>query len=277
MGNLREKPWVRRVAALVRYVARLQIPLYASHASFFIVLAVFPALVLLLGFLRHTGLGVELLTELMEGILPKALQESAAKLILKVYRSTTGTVLSLSAVTSLWSASRGVHGLLVGLNGVYEVTENRSWLHTRLVSVGYTFAFLLALILTLVLHVFGNTLVGYLALQDSFLFRLLEELIGWRYLLLLVVQMAVFTAIYMVLPNERNRFADSLPGALLATIGWQVFTHLYSVYALRFTQLSLVYGSVYAVALAMLWLYCCVSIIFYGGTLNRQLRKWEEG
>ena len=54
-------------------------------------------------------------------------------------------------------------------------------------------------------------------------------------------------------------------------IGWQVFTNLYSIYAQKVTTYATIYGSVYAVALSMLWLYCCISIVFYGGILNRIL------
>ena len=50
-----------------------------------------------------------------------------------------------------------------------------------------------------------------------------------------------------------------------------IFTRLYSVYVDHFTGLSSIYGSVYAVALSMLWLHCCISILFYGGALNRLL------
>mgnify|MGYP003306118597 CR=1 FL=1 len=71
---------------------------------------------------------------------------AARRLILTAYQSTSGTVISLSAVTGLWSASRGVFGLLTGLNGVYGIRDDRSWLHTRLLCVGYTFAFLLLLL-----------------------------------------------------------------------------------------------------------------------------------
>ena len=77
--------------------------------------------------------------------------------------------------------------------------------------------------------------------------------------------------LYMVLPNGKNRFGDSLPGALLASSGWLVFSDLYSIYVENFSGYANVYGSVYAVALSMLWLYCCLSILFYGGVLNRYL------
>jgi membrane protein len=78
---------------------------------------------------------------------------------------------------------------------------------------------------------------------------------------------------FMVLPNDRNSFRDSLPGALLATIGWQLFTNAYSVYSQKFTAYANIYGSVYVVALGMLWLYFCICIVFYGGVLNRMLQK----
>jgi len=74
---------------------------------------------------------------------------------------------------------------------------------------------------------------------------------------------------YMVLPSGQNRFLDALPGALLASSGWLVFSDLYSIYVTNFAHLSNVYGSVYAVALSMLWLYFCMDIVFYGGVLNR--------
>lgn len=265
-----KKIW-EKVCRFVEYIAGLNIPLYASHASFFIILAVFPALVLLMSLLRYTGLDVENLTEILHGILPTALMPFAQKLILNTYQSTTRAVVSLSLVTALWSASRGIHGLATGLNSIYNVKENRGYWTTRLLSVLYTFLFLLVLILTLVLHVFGTTLISWLPLTDTPLFRFLEGIVDLRFFLLLFIQTAVFCAMFMVLPNKRNKLADSFPGAVLGSIGWLVFSDLYSIYVEHFASLSVVYGSVYAVALSMLWLYSCMSIVFYGGALNHYL------
>lgn len=262
---------VGKTVQLVRYFAGLNIPVYASHASFFIVLAVFPTLVLLLSLLRYTGLEVEALAEVLEGVIPAALMPGAKKLILSTYQSTTGTVVSISVLTALWSASRGIHGLLTGLNTIYDVAEDRGYLYTRLVSVAYTFAFLLVLLLTLVLHVFGTAIMHWLPLEESPPLAFLEEILDLRFFLLLGVQTVLFTAMFMVLPNRRNKLMDSLPGALLASAGWLVFSDIYSVYVENFAGLSNIYGSVYAVALSMLWLYCCVSIVFYGGALNNWL------
>ena len=82
---------------------------------------------------------------------------------------------------------------------------------------------------------------------------------------------------FMARPNRRNLLWESLPGALLASVGWLVFSNLYSVYVEHFAHLTNVYGSVYAVALSMLWLYCCMSIVFYGGALNALLSRGKSG
>lgn len=263
----------KRATAVVRYIAALKIPVYASHASFFMALAVFPSLVLLLSLLRYTGLEVDALTQVLDGVIPKALMPAAEKLIINTYRGTTGTLISISAITALWSASSGFYGLTTGLNSIYGVSENRGYLHTRLLSVLYTFAFLVVLLLTLVLHVFGTSLLEWLPLTESPLLQFLEKVVNLRFFVLLSVQTILFTAMYMVLPNKRNALMESLPGALLASSGWLIFSDLYSIYVEHFARLAIIYGSVYAVALSMLWLYCCVSIIFYGGALNNYLKK----
>lgn len=261
---------IGKTVHLLRWLANLRIPVYASHACYFLVLALFPMLVLLLSLIRYTGLEVENLTRILEGVIPDVLMPAARKLIISTYQSTTGTVISISALTALWSASRGIHGLLTGLNSIYGVSEDRGYFYTRGVSLLYTFLFLLVLLLTLVLHVFGSTLLQLLPADDSLL-GFLAEVVDLRFFLLLGVQTLLFTAVFTVLPNRRNKLMDSLPGALLASSGWLVFSDLYSIYVEHFSGYSNIYGSVYAVALSMLWLYCCISIVFYGGALNQLL------
>lgn len=254
-------------------ISGLRIPLYAANASFFLVLAVFPGLLLLLGLLRYTPLEVERLGEMLAGFLPEALAEGAEEMILLTYDNTSGITLGLSAVTTLWSAGRGIYGMITGLNRVYEAEEDRGYFHVRCLSVIYTFVFLLVLILTLGFHVFGIRLLELLQDPAVPLLRFFLGIIDLRFFLLLFLQTGIFTAMYMVLPNRKNQFWDALPGALMASAGWLIFSNLYSVYVEHFAHLSNVYGSVYAIALSMLWLYFCMAIVFYGGALNRLIME----
>lgn len=267
---------IGKIYSLISYFTRLRIPIYAANAGYFIVLSVFPMLLLFVSILRYTGLSVDNLTEILQGVIPNALMPSAKRLILNTYQSTSRAVVSISAVTALWSASRGIYGLLTGLNAIYDVSEDRGYIYTRTVSVLYTFAFLLVLLLTLVLNVFGTTLVQMLPVDATPIWNFVARVVNLRSILLLLVQTAVFTAMYMVLPNRRNKLSDSLPGAVLTALGWLIFSDLYSLYVENFASYANIYGSVYAVALSMLWLYCCISIVFYGGALNVYLTEGRK-
>lgn len=265
-----------KVWRLVRHLSRQKIGIHAAGAGYFIVLSVFPLLVLLLALLRYTGLQVETLTDFIGGFLPDALIPSAKRLIISTYQNTSGTVISLSAITGLWSASRGVYGVLTGLNTIYQVPEDRGYLYTRGISVFYTFLFLLMLLATLIVNVFGATLLEWLPLNNLGLVQFLWDIIDWRFVLLLLLQTGLFSAMFMALPNKRNTFRESLPGAVLASAGWLVFSDLYSIYVRHFAAYANIYGSVYAVALSMLWLYFCMSIVFYGGALNHYLSQKKQ-
>ncbi len=267
---------IGKTLALAARVQAMGIPGSAANAGYFIVLSVFPALVLLLSLLRYTSLDAGDLLAALSGFLPEALMGAAEKLIISTYAHTGPAMVSVSAVSALWSASRGIYGLLTGLNTIYGVSEDRGYLKTRLISVLYTFLFLLVLLVTLVLGVFGGEILHSLPPGKGVLAQFLWEVVDLRFFLMLFLQTALFTAMFMVFPNRRNSFRESLPGAMLACIGWLSFTRLFSVYVERFSGYSNIYGSVYAVALSMLWLYFCLSILFYGGALNRILAEHKE-
>ena len=260
---------VKKIRQVLVYLQKMHIPVYASHASFFITLSAFPLLLLLVSILRYTGISVDSLTESLKGVMPAALIPFMKKQIYSAYQSTSGTLLSLSALVALWSSSRGIYGLRNGLNAVYAVAESRGWLYTRGISVLYTFAFLIVLLLTLTLQVFGTTLLQMIPASREFL----GSVVDLRFFLLLILQIVVFTVLYMVLPNKRNRLSDSFPGAVFSAVGWLALSDIYSRYVENFSRYANIYGSIYALALSMLWLYCCVIILLAGGALNVYLTK----
>ena len=259
----------------IQWLNRMHIPQLAANTGYFIVLSVFPALLLVLSALSYTGLTVENLLEMLEGVLPQALMGTARQLILSVYKNASGAVAGVSALTAIWSSSRGVYGLLTGLNAIYGVSEDRGYLYTRFISVLYTFALEAVILLTLVLHVFGNSLLKFIRGLNLPAMTVLMDILDLRFVFLLLVQSLLFTLMFMILPNRRNRFWESLPGGLLASIGWLLFSNLYSAYVTHFPSYANIYGSVYAIAISMLWLYCCLEIIFFGGALNQLLARYS--
>lgn len=253
-----------------------KISIHAASACYFMTLAVFPLLVLVLSILRYTPLELQTLLEILDGLVPTALMGAVERLVRSTYENSSTALLSVSAVVALWSAGRSIYGLVMGLNAIYGVKESRNYFHIRGMNALYMVLFLVVLVLTLVIHVFGKAIVAMLPVETFPIFGFVADVVNSRYLLLLLVQTALFTAMYAALPNKRNPAGECVPGAVLASIGWQGFSAIFSLYVDNFRAYANIYGSVYAVALCMLWLYCCIYIIFLGGAFNRFL-AWFRG
>lgn len=271
MKNWKTNPAVVFLLKIAAFLKPMRIPLHSAYTCFFLLLSAFPSLMLLFALLNFTSLGADEVVQLARPLIPAALLPLARELVGSAYGNASGTVLSVSALAALWSASRGMHGLVQGLNAVYG--QGRGYWRIRAVSVLYTFLFLLVTVLTLSLHVFGGQILDYLHMATNPALQTLMRLVDLRFALLLVLQTAVFTLMYALLPSCRNRVRDSLPGAVLASLGWLVYSRLFSAYVTYFPRYWDLFGSVYAVALGMLWLYFCICIVLYGGALNRWLKE----
>lgn len=256
-------------------ISSMQIPVYAANACYFLVLSIFPLLLIVLSLVPYLPYSAKDLLDLLEQVVPSALMGTVESLIVSIYYNSSGAVLSLSAVVTVWSASRGIYGILTGLNHIYGVREDRSYLYTRGISFVYTFVIILLVVLTLLLQVFGPTIMEWFSWMESPVTDLINQIIDVQFVWMLLVQIVVFTAIYMMFPNRRNRFWDSWPGAVIAAVGWQGFSKGFSFYVERISATN-IYGSLYTVALGMLWLYCCMSIILFGGGVNRLIQQLQQ-
>lgn len=188
-----------------------------------------------------------------------------------LYTSSSAAIVSASAVLTLWSASKGMLSLLYGLDAVAEVRETRGYVQRRLLCVLYTVGMLLALLLTLGLYVGGQALLRFLTGRGFSLAAVLEPVLRHLHLVSLVLLTALFTGIFLALPDKRQRFVHVLPGAAGAACAWVIFSELYSWYVNHIARASALYGSLSVLLLMLLWLYACLSILFYGALLNHLL------
>lgn len=263
---------IGKVYHAIQWAASFRVEMYAAHASYFIVISLFPTLVVLLAMLRYTGLDISSLLTLLENFVPEALFPLVTAVVQRVYQNSSGMVLSISIIGALWTASRGVYCLVIGLNAIYGVKESRGYLYTRLFSVFYMFAFLAILLLTLILNVYSDQLFSFFS-RWLHIIEVLDGILNFRFLWLVLLQFVVFTMMYKFLPNEKVRFIHALPGAALTVVGWLALSKVYSLYVTHFSHIAGIYDSLYSLALGMLWLYLCICILFYGGVLNRAIMK----
>ena len=263
--------WLRQGQQIAYFLRPMQIPLHSAYTGFFLILSLFPGLLLLLGILRYTAWEPADLMALLENFLPESLLPTAQALIHASYRHSSKTVVTISVLGTIYSASRGMFGVQNGLDAVYAPGQHRSYLRRRWLSILYNITFLGMGLATLALYLAGSALADLLWMTAHPAVMLLLRLIDLRALFLLLMQIGLFTLLYALLPGRRNRLSASLPGAAFAALGWMIFSKLFSLYVENFSKYANIYGSVYALALGMLWLYFCICIFFYGAALNQYL------
>lgn len=259
------------VRRFFRRVRDLEVQIYAAYAAYFWVLAVFPGMMLLIAVLQYTPISPGDLRELLYRVVPASLHALTDYMIDELFLINSPAILSISAVTGLWIASKGVVSLHRGLNRVYAARETRNALAVRLRCVLFTLAGVLALVLILGVHLASRELIAALRAEGSSLGKLLERLFRLKYVVTVGVLTLFFTAMYTVFPNREVRVAASLPGAFVTAVLWVCFSQLFTLYVERFGNFSLYYGSLSVMALAMLWLYVCIFLFLCGGILNREL------
>ncbi len=257
----------------VKELSQYHISLYATNASFYMILSVFPTIMLVAALLPTFGVGANELLNAMEGIIPDILYPLFHKVIQDMEGTTTGILLSATAIIAVWTASKGVYCIRQGLNAIYGLRESRSYLLSRINSMLYTVLLILSLLMTLAVSGFGRDIVSYLSGRSVPILRILAGLLRMRGLVLMLLLTALFTAMYCVFPNRKQSIPFALPGAALAALSWLVFTGGYSLYARISGSYSLLYGSLSIIAMGMVWLYVCISILFYGCVLNIYLER----
>ena len=267
------KKYYLRLQKAVKTISGYHVAVYSANAAFFMVLSVFPTLILLVALLPYIGYSEADLMSVLHGLLPEVLEPLLSRVIHDLSENSTSTLLSVTAVAAVWSSSRSVYYIQVGLNAIHGIEESRSYLQRRIMSMFYMLLFILALMLTLVLHGFGQELASLWARGKVPILQWLAKLLQFRELILAVLLTVLFTAIYYVFPNRRQKLLSLLPGAVLAALGWLIFTYGFSYYVRISGSYSMLYGSLSIIAIAMLWLYICISILFYGSLVNVWLAK----
>jgi len=246
-----------------------EMSVYAAQASFFIILAVFPFLMLLFSLIQLIPFINEsdLLTFVVK-VVPDTLDALVVNIIDSLYSDSPMTILSATAITALWSSSRGMLSIERGLNRIHGISRRRGYLTGRLVCSGYTVIFSLMCILSLVFLVFGENIHRQILFwfpsvsQLDFYFSPLGKTVSTAILFLF------FLTLYALLPDRRQTFKSQIPGALFSSVGWSVFSVGFSFYFRNFGNYAVMYGSLTAMILLMLWIYFCLCILFLGAEIN---------
>ena len=239
---------------------------------YFIILSIFPFLIALLNVLNFTNLiGSEAVIELIR-FLPDEISTIVMSFLSEVSATSSGELLSFSVILGFWSASKGIKQIIKNINIAYGFKEKRGFVKISFISIVFTIALAIMIVLLLLTQVFGKLILEafayYLGLQDktTSLWKILNFTIPIAYMIF------TFALLYKYSPSADKRDLlrkkTIVPGALFATFGTILVTKIFSFYVGNFANYSLTYGSLGGMIILLIWLWLMSIIILLGGEVN---------
>lgn len=254
-------------------------PTYAAALAYHGFLALFPFcffLIALLGLLHIPGFFDWLLGQAREA-LPQAAAGQAEQVIEQIRGNSQAGALSFGLLAAVWVASTGFRALMKALNAAYDVDEKRPAWRRYALSIAYTVALAALVILATVLMQVGpqwlSALAEPLGLGGAFV-----TLWTWlRVPLALGLILVAVSVIYYVAPNVDQPFRLVSPGALIALAGWLLASLGFSFYVDNVKNYGLMYGSLGAVIVLLIYLFLSATVLLFGAEVNATLYKYAQG
>lgn len=248
----------------------------AAQLSYYFFLALFPFLICVIASLSVFGLadrGRALLFQFLAGALPPSAFQLLNATIADIIRASGPLKVSFGLIASLWSASAGMTAIMDTLNAAYDVRESRSVLKQYAVAVGLTVGITLLLVVSVVIVLFGDSIVN--ALSNGGLIAEVWKIAQWPLVLALIL--FAFAVTYYFAPDLPNRqWHWVTPGAVLGLVLWVVISVALRIYLHFFGSYSATYGSLGAVIVLLLWFDLSGVAVLSGAALNGVLEKLDS-
>jgi membrane protein len=252
--------------------------LVAGGVTYAVLLALFPALAALVsiyGLLLNPA-QVETQVGALSTVLPPESTQMIAAQLHKLVSASSGT-LGISAIVALlfalWSASRGMSGMITALDIAYQQKETRGFFKINFVALALT-------ILALIGGTVSIALVGVLPAAIQFVGLGAQAqwiVMGLEWPLLIVWVMTGLAVLYRYAPDRQTaRWRWVSPGAIIATLLWIAGSVGFSVYVTHFNSYDKTYGSLGGVVVMLTWLYLSAFAALFGAIINAQAERQTE-
>jgi membrane protein len=249
--------------------------LIAGGVTYAVLLALFPglaALVSLYGLAFDTA-QIEKQVAALSGVLPAQTQELLSQELHSLVES-SGGALGFAAIVALllaiWSASRGMSGLITAINIAYEEKERRSFVKFNLIALGLTLGLVAGGVIAIALIAVLPAAAQLLAIGSATKWLLL--LVQWPLLIILV--MGGLAVLYRFGPDrDKPQWRWVSPGAIAATVLWIIGSVGFTVYVANFNSYDKTYGSLGGVVILLTWLYLSALMVLLGAVINAQSER----
>jgi membrane protein len=250
---------------------------WAAALTYYGILAIFPALIVLVSVLGLIGQSAtQPLIDNLGTVAPGPAKEifTAAIRNLEGSQGAAGVLFVIGLGAALWSASGYVGAFMRASNAIYEIEEGRPVWKTLPVRVGLTFLLLILLGVSAV----GVVLTGGLAERVGDLIGVGDTAVTvWsiaKWPVLLLVVSFMFAVLYWAAPNVKQPgFRWISPGSVLAVIGWVLASAAFAFYVANFGSYNETYGALGGVVIFLVWLWISNIMVLLGAELNAELER----
>jgi membrane protein len=270
-GVRNRSPWRRMISQAVHQFHENDLFTSAAAMSYFGLLTLFPALLLLLALSNRIAAGNQMISHVLQ-VYPgssKFLHDTIKSL------STISTEVIIScAIIVLWAGSWVFAVVERALNRIWGTTA-RTFLHGRALTLGMVG--IVGVLLSL--SVFATSVL--VALQEIAErlsprqlenYRLLASVgsLFWQIVFALVsllVTFTLFAVVYRFMPNAYVTVHDTIPGALIGSLLWEAAKYVFA-WSLNYFHYDQIYGSVGAVVAVLTWGYVSSLVLLFGAQLT---------
>ena len=250
----------------------------AAEMGFMLVIGIFPFMLFLMAVFGW--MGNQSLMDPIIIFLANFMPDQAMNLIITVLSEvmifSQGGIMAIAGfIATLFLSMNGMAVVLKGLNRAYKVKETRSLIYTRILSLLMVFVDVMVLFLSINLIIFGKIIIGFLA-KHMFISKIIAIVLltlRWPIAFAALFLMAFLS--YYILPdlrgNERFKRKSAIPGSFFFVIFWLVASWGFSIYVNNLKTYNMVYGTIGAFAVLMVWLYYTSILILIGGEINSQV------
>ena len=276
--------------ALVRGIKRLVISVIkndfygmAAEMGFMLVLGIFPFMLFLtavFSWLGHKDLMTPVL-RFLSNVMPQQVMDLVMSVLSEAMIFSHGTLIAIIGfcVTIILSTN-AIAVVLKGLNRAYKVEETRSFVYTRILAFLMFIVDTLVLFLSINLIVFGRTIINFMISYFNMSAKVAITLLTLRWPVAFAALFLIAFFSYYILPdlrgNERFKRKSAIPGTWFFTTFWLLGSWGFSVYVNNLKTYNMVYGTIGAFAVLMVWLYYTSILILVGGEINSQVYNQLE-
>lgn len=260
---------LKKLFCIIRKPEMLILP---ANVAFFLVLSVFPILVLI-GLIASTfSLSLDAVIQFIGESLPSQVTE-----ILETFISGKGIDFNVGffTITAFILASNGPHSIIVTSNTLYNF-EQGNYLNRRIKAIILTILLVVLFIFIIVVLAFGNHI-----LKAIFEIGILKNISNFAYSLFVYLKWPIaffiiffsIKLIYTIAPDKQIPSKYVNKGAIFTTLGWILTTAIYSYYVSHFSKYDIFYGSLSNIIILMMYIYFLSYILVLGIAINSNYYK----